>query len=335
MQKDFHYYGIYVLARCAGFNRDDARVIAYSSQYVDDSTESEPINVGDFVFDTVRTAHFGLKSYGWDVQKKVYIPFHFLPPFPLRDSQRKFSHVTKSNSLFAKRLLEEVFQDNSELKLYRIGIALHTFADTWAHQGFSGRYDEENDVEAIHLWENGRWNHLFIENISLDLLPEIGHAEAGYYPDLPFQKWNYKNYEKRLVVRDNRKEFLESVKEIFSRLVAVTKAKGEPPVDWNAIRNLLEKVLNLENQGCDKRCENWKSKFSQFFLSIGDNYEKTAWRREALKAKDTSYYDWDRLDPQRLKSLRFSSKEGFFDSNWVRFHRAAFLQRAFVLQNLM
>lgn len=67
MQKDFHYYGIYALARCAGFNRDDAHVIAYSSQYVDDSTESEPINVGDFVFDTVRTAHLGLKSYGWDV----------------------------------------------------------------------------------------------------------------------------------------------------------------------------------------------------------------------------------------------------------------------------
>lgn len=70
MQKDFHYYGIYVLARCAGFNRDDAHVIAYSSQYADHSAESEPVNVGNSVFNAVRTARSGLKSYGWDVSFK-------------------------------------------------------------------------------------------------------------------------------------------------------------------------------------------------------------------------------------------------------------------------
>lgn len=335
MQKDFHYYAIYVLARCAGFNRNDARVIAYSSQYADDSTESEPINVGDFVFDTVRTAHFGLTSYTWGVQKKVYIPFHFLPPIPLRHTQRKFSYVTKPNSLFAKRLLDEACQDESDLKLHRIGVALHTFADTWAHQKFSGRHDEENDVEAIHFWQNKRWEYPFIQDISFDLLPEIGHVQAGYYPDLPFQKWKYEDHKKRVVVRDNRKEFLESAKEIFDRLVVIPKAKGNPPVDWEAIKNRVEKLLSLGNRDHEKRCRNWKREFKEFFISPKDDYEKTAWRKEALKAKDISYYDWDALGPDRLKSLRFSPKRDFFDSNWVRFHRAAFLQRFFVLSNLM
>jgi len=32
MQKDFHYYGVFVLADLAGFFRDEAKIIAYSSQ---------------------------------------------------------------------------------------------------------------------------------------------------------------------------------------------------------------------------------------------------------------------------------------------------------------
>ncbi|MFQ5868030.1 MAG: DUF6765 family protein [bacterium] len=71
-------------------------------------------------------------------------------------------------------------------------MALHKFADTWAGQKFSGGFNEENDVEAIYLWENKRWKHFFMENLSLDLLPEIRHAEPGYYSDLPFQKWSIK-----------------------------------------------------------------------------------------------------------------------------------------------
>ena len=57
MQKDFHYHCIAVLARAAGFRQADALTIAYASQYVDDSTESEPIRVGELMFDPVRTAH--------------------------------------------------------------------------------------------------------------------------------------------------------------------------------------------------------------------------------------------------------------------------------------
>ncbi len=53
MFRDFHYYCVGVLAKAAGFQEDDALTIAYASQYVDDSTESEPINVGDMIFDPV------------------------------------------------------------------------------------------------------------------------------------------------------------------------------------------------------------------------------------------------------------------------------------------
>lgn len=335
MQKDFHYYGIYVLARCAGFSEDDAYIIAYSSQYVDDSTESEPINVGDFVFDTVRTAHIGLKSYAWGVQKKVFIPFHFLPPVSLRNSTGKFSYVTKPGSNFAKRLLDEACRDNSNLKLYRIGIALHTFADTWAHQNFSGRRNAENDVEAIYLWKNKKWKHLFLENIYFDILPQIGHTEAVYYPDFPFQKWKYKTYKGRTIIRDNTEEFLKAARKILHRLTGVAKVSGEPALDWEGVKYRIRKLLKLENKDCEKRCQNWRKQFGKFFSSRIYNYDKTDWRKEALKARSASEYNWDTLPRENLRALKFSAKRDFFNSNWVRFHKAALLQRVFVLQNLM
>ena len=46
MQTDFHFYCVAVLARAAGFSPDDALVLAYASQYVDDATEGEGQRLG-------------------------------------------------------------------------------------------------------------------------------------------------------------------------------------------------------------------------------------------------------------------------------------------------
>ena len=37
MQIDMHYYGTYAMARAAGLNRETARTVATSSQFVDDN----------------------------------------------------------------------------------------------------------------------------------------------------------------------------------------------------------------------------------------------------------------------------------------------------------
>ena len=38
MNIDFHYGITYVLARLAGLNAEDSKIVAHSSQYVDDAT---------------------------------------------------------------------------------------------------------------------------------------------------------------------------------------------------------------------------------------------------------------------------------------------------------
>ena len=172
MQKDFHYYCIGVLAKAAGFDKGDALTIAYASQYVDDSTESDPVRVGDLMFDPVRTAHIGLKAFDWAIQKRVFIPFHFIPPNPIRAPQDTF--VTAPNSPFAQRILQEACQEQLELRrLCRIGVALHTLADTWSHQGFSGREHKENDVESIHHRQGRTWKHLLAKNFSWTFSPRL------------------------------------------------------------------------------------------------------------------------------------------------------------------
>jgi len=329
MQIDFHYYCIYVLAFHAGFEKEEAKVIAYCSQYVDDATESKPIILEPFIFDPIRTAYYSLKAYNWDVQKKIYIPFHFLPPNPLRNVDH-FTYVTQPNSHFAKILLKEAAKKKTENWLHRLGIALHTYADTWAHQGFSGRQNKENKVEDINLYEREKWKHLLWENIFLDAFPTIGHCEANRYPDMPFLTWKYKNYKNEWIERDNTQTFLIAAKSIFDYLCKVT---GKRRTTWQQLEETV-KELFLYDVDVNKRCNAWTERFPKIFETQNDIYDKVAWRKEALETESEKKYQWDDVKSGKLETLKFKVKEDFFNSNWVNFQRAAILQRSFVLYNL-
>lgn len=335
MQKDFHYYCIAVLAKAAGFEKGDALAIAYASQYVDDSTESEPIQVGDLIFDPVRTAHIGLRSTEWSTQKRVYIPFHFIPPNPIRSPGDTF--VTGPNSPFALMVLKEACQEQLGLRrLCRIGVALHTVADTWAHQGFSGREHKENDVEGIYLREGESWRHLQGENIYLDFLPQIGHAEAGYFPDQSFLSWKYtRKSANEVVERDNTTEFLTAAETIYHRLCEVDKASTDTPINWTDIQSQIRGLLADREQDVEKRCSKWKEHFQPMFDPWKFDYDSRAWRNEALEPLDEADTDWDKFNPSDFKRLRFPMKREFYESPWVQFHRAALRQRHFVLENLI
>lgn len=250
MQKDFHFYCVGVLCKAAGFKNQDALTIAYASQYVDDSTESEPINLGSHIFDPVRTAHIGLQAYDWSVQKRVFIPFHFIPAKPI--SPENSSYLTKQNSEFAQAILNEAINENdNKFRLYRIGVALHVFADSWAHQEFSGRRNKENDVESIHLRSGNKWKRLLWENLFLDFLPQIGHAEAGYFPDQSYQYWKYKNgTTNEFVERNNSEVFLDAAKTIYMKLLEVDKQESDAALSWNDIDDDITNLLKKKTERC-------------------------------------------------------------------------------------
>jgi hypothetical protein len=364
MQRDFHYYCIGVLARAAGFNRDDALTIAYASQYTDDSTESDLIQLeidqGYLKFDPVRTSYDGLEtihSLAWSAQKRVWIPFHFLPPRPFRpEESQDFSFITEPNSAFGQFLLGEAAKeplDNQNRRLCRIGVALHTFADSWAHQDFSGRESrEENDVESISLYNRStkRWRKLGIENLIFDALPFIGHGEAGYFPDLAFQKWKCVVGEGRKVQRDNIDTFAEAAHRIYTQLLPLDKADADTPIPWNEIEPKIRMLLASKDRDprgverytlpayrayqarmVENRCKRWRQEFGYLFEPGTFHYDKQAWRRDAMEG-DTNWdgyseAEWRGMLPRKVKP-------DFWNSLWVNFHRAALRQRHLVLENL-
>ena len=363
MQEDFHYYCIAVLARAAGFDKEDALTIAYASQYVDNATESELIRLeirgGDLKFDPVRTAYAGLDLLGalaWSAQKRVHIPFHFIPPKPFRPEEREtFSFATEPGSPFAQLLLDQAAsEDNRKRRLCRLGIALHTYADTWAHQRFSGRQNrDENDVENIHVYdrESDKYDHLSFENVIFDILPQIGHAEAGYFPDLAYQKWKYDSRQSPDVERDNIEEFLKAAETIYDQLRKMTPT--DPILQWEdleqKVRKLFEGGPEVEAGPADrltsgahrayhaldvqKRCERWKKAFRHLFdpHARSFSYDRETWRKKAVKG-DTDWDDWTQRDWDQMLPLKL--RPNFWDSLWVHFHRAALRQRHLVLENL-
>lgn len=339
MQKDFHYYCVGVLARAAGFSSKDALTISYASQYVDNATESEPLNLKadhDLKFDPVRTAYYSLKAYDWSVQKRVYIPFHFIPAMPFKPPGYTFTFFTKPGSDFAKGVFNEACQeDEGILRLCRIGVALHTLADTWAHQKFTGRKHEENDVENIYHLKEGKWDHLMLKNIWLNIRPKIGHLQAGPFPDQPFLIWKY--YEKSKkdpIERNNTEFFVNAAKTIYDLLLEVKKSGSNKTIPWKEIEPKIKELLKDPEQNVDKLCKKWREQFKYMFDISDYKYDRHQWRDDALGSRRKSDLDWDEFEPSDFKRLVFSMKPGFFDSPWVNFHRAALMQRHFVLERL-
>ena len=215
MNKSFHYYCIRVLAEKAGFEPENAQTIAFASQYTDDSTEFGKIIItnipDDFEyprlnrskneFDPICTAHSAKswfsKLWKWakfylktDVQRKVLMPFHFLPPEILSSGNRdRFDFITKPNSPLANLIVDDALTCLSqatatthEYSLIKLGIALHTYADTWSHDGFSGRHNSlENDIERIQKKNGNKYQAANPLEFTVSYAaPDVGHAEISF-----------------------------------------------------------------------------------------------------------------------------------------------------------
>ncbi len=123
MNIDFHYYAVRVLAHYAGFEPDEAHVIACASQYVDNSTEGDPIRLKgqEYCFDPVRTAWMHLESTGTEVQRMVYMPFHFVSPRRAGElGHQWFTHVVEPGAALPLAMFEPVGDEDEEIRLHRL-----------------------------------------------------------------------------------------------------------------------------------------------------------------------------------------------------------------------
>ncbi|HCL56708.1 MAG TPA: hypothetical protein DHW82_06825 [Spirochaetia bacterium] len=347
MEKDFHYYLIRILAEKSGFSAEEAQVIAYASQYVDDATESKTIKIDHIPdkilkkyrnpkteknkFDPVCTAHNGLQHFSGfkkSIQYKVYIPFHFLPDL---DSKTQ-SMVVRRDPFFTRKLifktLKNLKEKRNEKNLIRLGILFHVYADSWSHENFSGRHSIfENNVSSIHFLKGKKWESVsYWEQVKLNLLPAIGHAEAGVYPDKSFLVWKVgKNFTRNKASRNNSLLFLEAAERIYQILFHFLDKKGE---EWCDFEKRILKSFQNEVFDIDEKC----LVFEKEFPEIHFHYDKEEWRRQALQEENSfDRYDWENLKRKDYKKLLYSFKGDF---KWFLFHLEALKHRNFILKKI-
>ncbi|MBN1410750.1 MAG: hypothetical protein JW969_07880 [Spirochaetales bacterium] len=260
MNLEFHYYTIYLLCKEAGFDDSESHIIAYSSQYIDNNLSSIRVETGKGIYETIPTQNYGW----WDdyFPKNVYIPFHFFPgDTEYEGSRRKDGRKNPLNTTPGSARVKELLITGLKTRNpYRVGIALHTYADSWAHQNFSGY--EEN------------WN--VVRNDSL--IPGIGHAQVLTSPDGFTGTWQDSRLTNGYESVDNKTRFLEAARMIYKYLSTYNR-KG-----FDDHENVIQR-LGLLTRG-DSREERILNYIIEEDIIKYDKYE---WYREAVY--DNEAYD--------------------------------------------
>lgn len=314
MDIEFHYYITYIIARRAGFNSDDSYIIAYSSQYTDDNTEhlyisqDTPDAYESYISQTVNI----LKP-----QKelmRIYPVFHFLPGSLNEisgDSARRADgklHLmnTIPNSLSAQKVLTEALGLHD---LYRIGIATHTFSDTFAHQNFVGADDGFNDMAGL------------LEK----LIPSVGHADAKHSPDIPNEIWQDKRLVPSHASIDNKLRFLDSAGCLFDLYRGVS-------TDDDTKRSLLADLGNAIGDSTStktQRLRNYKDLIGGDFTK----YDEDAWFKEAIGF--TTVDTTGGGDTVPVTETRWAWKDNYRESHWFKFQEAVKAHQAYVLTSIV
>jgi hypothetical protein len=318
MQKDFHYDIVYALAKEAGYKEDEAYIIAHSSQYVDDNTDREysafdshgefyigfPEEIGksgDLYFPIITQA-VDVTAFKLHIQRYVFAPFHFIP------GDNNISIEGNTNPLCTTRGCKNaigLIQEAKKSKDYhRLGIALHTYADTWSHERFSAFHED--------------WNKVY-NSILKNLPPNIGHGEVLHQPDEISIEWVDERFGKEKI--KNRGRALGASEQIFN-LIKKGKAK------WDDIRPDLETFINAKD--LNERIRLVRDKYPKM-----EDYNEDKWLNEALNfSRDASEIpEYDPLTgnpkPTRARFVDISVKD--VNSHWFRFQNAAKKQLSMVL----
>jgi hypothetical protein len=280
MDIEFHYWITGIIAHAAGFTEDEAKIIAYCSQYVDDNDVSMKIKDK-----TSKKEYVNFISQTMNILKpkpelmRIYPIFHFVPGDPVapsakrRDGKMHLFNATPNNE-FANELLHDAFTSEEKFRLYRIGVATHAFADTWAHQNFTGWHDNFNVLGA-------------------NLIPNIGHADALHKPDWVGLRWT----DKRLVEGEinNNHRFLSAAEAIFLHYCDYLSSEGrygeEGRPRWDDLQQKLVEAMGPvwggdENSGREERIARY-GKLAPWLSA----FDEMDWFNEAIETDVRGFRD--------------------------------------------
>lgn len=346
MQKDMHYYGTFAMAKAAGIPHEDAAVIAYASQFTDDSTYYNSVwhDDGGQLF-AITTAHHPAQTLtrtaqdhleGLKEQRKIWVPFHFFPGGAGATFHEKL--ICQKNGPIVKEMVD----NHLEMALKKayclelLGICAHVYADTFSHYGFSGMSHEYNSVkqssidfvrqpsEATEKYiERKRQSffHKFI-GIGSELISRgLGHSGAATLPDLPYLHWEFEfKYNRsgngRTSTRNNTATFLEACESLHSLFVRFAKMRyaDSRHIPFSDLKEKIRAVLLFED-GENERCQKW---IDSGLAKGAPKYDPSIWENEKVSA-----------------FVRAAKSQDTITCNIYRFHQAAAYHRYYVLKDLL
>jgi len=346
MQKDFHHAVTYVLSRLTGFEHKEANIIAYSAQYVDDATNSGTIQFKNgAMYSRISSAH-GTYDVNHHLNQHenhlVWVPFHFLPgnngKSEGENTEGRFINklICKPDSMVARKMLDYCIRDaHKNYALHRLGITMHVYADTYAHQGFAGKIHEVNKVSDLIL-KNEKLSFMDEKKSQglSDRFP-MGHGAALECPDKPYLIWSYTNGLGEKIERNNTDIFMNAVRTMIGELSRYryeldNEANLPNPTDsdYTKIEENFKSFISPEG---DKRWEEWIVSIGNGDFSFGpqklDYIPKGSgsWKYKAINQQ--SFFD-------NIRD-RFDYKDGFLDSDWKLFHDALQEHRLTIIHDVL
>ncbi|MBC8385759.1 MAG: hypothetical protein H8E57_09620 [Candidatus Cloacimonetes bacterium] len=298
MNIEFHYYITKYLALEAGFDQDEAEVIAYSSQYIDDNVKNYKIASPEGFYENFITQTPNI-SKPVHSRFRNYILLHYMPGIPTSfKAARKDGKMHLLMTTPASNYAQEIFFESTKNEdLYYLGIASHMLADTYSYQNFIGNMDEMNSLSDA--WEKTS--------------AAIGHADVPLKPDIPNLIW----IDPRLIPENstvnNKERVIFAAKKLYSNYLFITSGEN----NWSQVKknltNILSKTitetqLSLAESQKEERISKYKELLSTFDIEY--DYDPQRWLNASL-SKDISEDD-----------TNLSFAENYLESNWYKFQEA-------------
>ena len=359
MQSDMHYYGTYAMARAAGLDVEQARVIAYAAQYVDDSTaNNSEVHRDGGMFQCIATAHSNSEAIenaaaDHTEQRQVWVPFHFFPGGEGKTLSKKL--VCVKDGALAREMVDNHIRHAVSVRgqygLALMGIMAHVYADTFSHYGFSGVSSRNNKVDgtsfqlhvhdpAVKAYIMGKFTsflskytpHFLIRNYrnivsrgASVATGALGHGAVGTYPDRPFLRWSFsfKKGQRDSGLRDNQATFLEGCEKLHAAFSTYADQLGMAVQrkPFGEIRDKVKEILALEAPKAG-RIQAWTDA-----ISGGELFDATDDERLLY-----SHHEWEQ-QKQDFEDLKHAYE--MRDKEVYQFHQAAIYHRDYTLKNLL
>lgn len=313
MNISFHYFLVKTLADKAFDNEDMAQEIAYYSQLIDDyilcdtyiqlPKECKP---PAFFFThglAKENKNIFNKTIGWKfypanpgipegyidmltsltVSQETYTftPFHFIPPKSLTEMNKakhnRYNYQCEKAGT-GKYLIDHLIKDFRKMEPMQLGMLLHTYADTYAHEKFSGFDMAENNVimDDIEDRSSGKPRNVSF-NIAYNNVPAIGHARLAHVPDA-FALWFKYHYKdgRETVGRYNMEFFMECARKIADILYQYNGKEVLSDSEWKKIEDNLIRAgndcVNVSTEYTD--FGTLKNKWTKYFPEVSYWYDK-------------------------------------------------------------